>query len=181
MLFNFESFVTAELEKGNPHFEEYIGIYGEFHPNIKENTFYTEYVTRFCPPKFVMQNLIVPEELKEDYDFTLLLQFLTSSCSSTYEFLKDEEGIELCIHVTSQGVSVTKKISELWSFQVLTLFEIYLREAISFLVIKHTSSEEEKKLIETHQKKRIEYFESNLYVMNQHFEKGNNDYLKGIV
>lgn len=97
---------------------------------IHELKFYQDYYSKInvIPYK-------VREEFKLDFDWDLLARLTIGSLSSKYsfEFYNDEDDLpELLISVTSGNGSVTKKVSELWSYQILRLHEIYISEAINF-------------------------------------------------
>lgn len=90
----------------------------------------------------------VPEELQFDFDYDLLLALVASSFSSGYsfEFPGDGTGLtsepELLITVSSGEHSVKKKVSELWSFQILNLFSIYLKERIKLYTLSMENESE---------------------------------------
>jgi hypothetical protein len=133
-LFDFASFVEElrgdEEEDKRASIERYEAVFGEMPDNIWECAFYKDYLRFFKPVKYN-----VPEELQDDFDWDLLLQLVAGSFSSEYKL---SEG-ELYITVsqpeteTEKFVSVTKTVSELWSFQVLRLFEIYISEQINLI------------------------------------------------
>ena len=59
------------------------------------------------------------------------------SFSSDYELkTESEKEPELYIAVKSWDQSVVKKVSELWSFQIQRLYEIYIEEQINLQVLK---------------------------------------------
>lgn len=60
---------------------------------------------------------------------------------------------EFVISVQSGDQSVVKKVSELWSFQILRLYEIYIEEQMNLAVLM-AENEEEKQDIEAHRESR---------------------------
>lgn len=130
MLFNYSEFKQDLLEK--PDKEEFIQDFIEHFGNndkIEDETFYKEYLSFFKPVGYN-----IPEELKDDFDYPLLLRLIAASFSSQYElsFPNSEKSLpELVITVKSGDAEIVKKVSELWSFQILRLFEIYCEEMIN--------------------------------------------------
>jgi vacuolar-type H+-ATPase subunit I/STV1 len=99
----------------------------------------------------------VPEELKSDFNRDLLEQLVVASFSSDYELKKGaEEAVdkELFIAVKSGDQSVVKTISELRSFQILRLYEIYIEEQINLHALMH-EDEKEKAAIEQEREMRL--------------------------
>lgn len=127
---------------------------------LEDEPFY-EYLMQF---EAVPYN--VPEELEEVFDWNLLLSLCAASFSSRYRLaLPDEDSpnksiAELEITVSSGDQTVTKKISELWSFQILRLYEIYLEEQINLhtLQLEDTS---ENNCIAGERKERIKLYNFN--------------------
>ncbi len=101
----------------------------------------------------------VPEELQDDFDWQLLFQLVTGSFSSIYhleypdpdatdEINPDDQLPELNITVKSGDVTVTKKVSELWSFQILRLYEIYFEELINLHSLACEDKNEDNSILE---------------------------------
>ena len=119
--------------------------------DIKDQERYTEYLAKFNPIK-----CNIPEELEDDFDWDLLEQLVIGSFSSDYE-LKKEEGKplqELYIAVKSGDQSVVKTLSELRSFQILRLYEIYVEEQMNLHSLK-AEDENERWAIEGERETRI--------------------------
>lgn len=140
MIFDFHAFVDELREKAEKKeiVEKYEQLYGPISGGIKEQQRYKEYVSQF---ETCTYNL--PEELKQDFDRNLLLQLVCASFSSDYEMQKNAESgaYELFIAVKSNGQSVVKSVSELWSFQILRLYEIYIEEQMNMSTLVHQSEE----------------------------------------
>ncbi|MCK9467023.1 MAG: hypothetical protein M0P94_01730 [Candidatus Absconditabacterales bacterium] len=145
MLFDFIAFVN-ELRDNNEKketIEKYEKLIGPISGGVKDQIWFIEYLSNFKATKY-----LVPEELEKDFDRDLLQQLVLGSFSSDYELKveKDKES-ELYIAVKSGDQSVVKKVSELWSFQIQRLYEIYVEEQINLQVLK-AEDENEKNAIE---------------------------------
>lgn len=152
MLFDFNSFIQDLRE--NPEKKEIIEKYEKhFWPIswwIKDQSWYTEYLVKFKTTKF-----LVPDELEKDFDRDLLQQLVLWSFSSDYELKwEKEQNPELYIAVKSGEQSVVKKISELRSFQVQRLYEIYIEEQLNLHILKQ-EDENEKNAIEQERGMRL--------------------------
>ena len=115
MLFDFQAFVEELREKPEKKqiVEKYESLFGPIQGDIKDQIWYTEYLTKFEPLPYE-----TPEELKNDFDRDLLEQLVIWSFSSDYELKKEEKKAEkeLYIAVKSWDQSVVKTVSELRSF-----------------------------------------------------------------
>ena len=103
-------------------------------PRLEDFVFYKKYLSRF-----VLNNELRDKEflVDEDLDLTreeclLLMRLAAASFSSTYdlEYLPEEDKLELTFHVTSGDESITKKLQDLYDFQVYPLYRIYLEEQL---------------------------------------------------
>lgn len=134
MLFDFQSYIEELRE--NPEkkeiIEKYEKFFGTIEWDIKDQIWYKEYVYKF---QFIQY--LVPEELKEDFDWDLLMQLVASSLSSEWflDFVEWSENPEFTISVQSWDQVVVKKVSELWGFQILRLYEIYLEEQMNLQIL----------------------------------------------
>lgn len=152
MLFNFQAFVAEMREKEDKKeiVEKYEKWFGPIQGEIKDQQWYKEYLINFMNHPFK-----VPEELQEEFDWKLLLQLVGGSFSSECMFEKEsqEEGAEweLTISVKSWDQSVVKKVSELWSFQIMRLYEIYVEEQMNLhILIKEEEKDAEAILGQRH-------------------------------
>jgi len=142
MLFDFNAFIW-EL-RDNPEKKEIIEKYEknlwEITWWLKEQTWYKNYLINFKP-----QSYIVPEELENDFDRDLLQQLVIWSFSSDYELKKEDwnEKPELYIAVKSWDQSIVKKVSELWSFQIQRLYEIYVEEQLNLEILRSDNTDPE--------------------------------------
>lgn len=98
-----------------------------------------------------------PSEMEDcKADFMTLLRFVAASFSSSYELEYDKETdvVDLLITVVGDDQRITKKLYDLWMFQVARLFEIYLEEMLNLEALRHLS-EDEKKSIDEERKMRL--------------------------
>ena len=135
MLFNFQAFVDEMREKPDKKeiVEKYEKRYGPIQWGIQDQIRFKEYLTNFEYIPFA-----TPEELGDDFDWALLQRLVAGSFSSDYELKFDQEKheYELYIAVKNWDQSVVKTLSELWSFQVLRLYEIYIEEQLNLHILK---------------------------------------------
>lgn len=152
MLFDFNAFIKElkENKEKKEIIEKYEKAFGTISWNIKDQIRFKEYLTNFKASKY-----LVPEELKEDFDRDLLQQLVLWSFSSDYELKNEDEKLpELYIAVKSWDQSVVKKVSELRSFQIQRLYEIYIEEQLNLQILK-TEDENEKSAIEQERSMRL--------------------------
>lgn len=144
MLFDFQEFVQ-DLKK-NPEkksvLEKYEKIVWKIDWWLKDQKWYKEYISNFETIKYD-----VPEEIKEDFDWDLLIQLISWSFSSEWTLDNDWEKTELIVSVQSWDQFVVKKISELWWFQVLRLFQIYTEEQINLYVLMNEDEKEKESIL----------------------------------
>ena len=130
MLFDFHSFVEDLRQKPEKKkvVDGYEKLYGPISGSIQDQIRYIGYVAQFQSFPY-----LVPEELEEDFDRNLLIKLVASSFSSdgVLEGTSAEGLKELIISVKAGEQFVVKKVSELWSFQVLRLYEIYIEEQMN--------------------------------------------------
>lgn len=152
MLFDFLAFVEELRDKPEKKqiVEKYEKLFWPITWDIKDQLWYQEYVSKFSPLAYKL-----PEELKTDFDWELLEQLVVSSFSSDYEIKKiEKDEKELYIAVKSWDQSVVKTISELRSFQILRLYEIYIEEQMNLHALK-AEDENEKNAIDAERELRI--------------------------
>jgi hypothetical protein len=153
MLFDFQAFIEELREKAEKKqiVEKYETLFGPIEGGAKDQIWYKEYLSKFEPLPYA-----IPEELKNDFDRDFLQQLVTGSFSSDYELKKEEnkKDKELYIAVKSGDQSVVKTVSELRSFQILRLYEIYIEEQMNLHALK-AEDENEKNAIEQEREMRI--------------------------
>jgi hypothetical protein len=139
MIYDYKTFVEELTEKTNgPEIiKKYTEIYGSFPETLEECAFF-EYLNSFNEIKYQ-----IPTEIADSYDWGILLKLIAASFSSDYWFTyeNDDNCPELYISVKSGDTSALKKVSELWSFQILRLFEIYFKEQFELQLLTPPESE----------------------------------------
>ena len=145
-LFNFQNIIEELKEKhdGEEKFEKFIEGIDE-DSIIEDMPFYKNYLSKFdVEQAFDGFNLpAVEKELLSKDDLFLLFRLILASFSSSYDILYDKlsNSIDFSVTVTTSAQSITKKISELWSFQIIRLFEIYMNEQIELSIEDYDSDE----------------------------------------
>lgn len=138
-LFDFQSIITQLKEKhdGEEKFKKFIEGLNE-HSTIEDMPFYKEYLSKFEVERaFDDFNLTdVEDVLLSKDDLFMLFRLIVASFSSSYDILYDKQSktIDLSISVKSSEQFITKKISELWSFQIMKMFDIYVNEQIELSI-----------------------------------------------
>ena len=164
-LFSFQNFIeelrsNKEKKKSVEDYEKYVLKDKKIEGDVKDQKWYKEYLSKFVPvPKYH-----VPEELEDDFDWDLLFQLIAGSFSSEYRWAynNDKSAVqavlpELIVTVTSGGQKIEKRISELWSFQIIRLFEIYCEELMQLTVIA-AGTVDEKMAINSEENKKVHAF-----------------------
>ena len=107
-----------------------------------------------------------------DADCLPLLRLIAASFSSTYELEYDDEtnSVNLIITSVSQGKSVTKKLHDLWHFQISRLFEIYIEEQLNLEAVR-LNSETEKEEVEKERKMKLLVFHKKIQQLRKQIEK----------
>ena len=153
-LFQFDSFVKEALESEKYH--DSIVNYGKAYESLEDTaledtTFYKDYLSKFDISGFEIKS---PEDLEDDFDYELLVRLIVSSFSSDYvlsldETWKDNPDVStepltnVSVFVKTDSGNQNKDLQELWSFQVLRLFEIYLIEQIDLAILYAEEKEDE--------------------------------------
>lgn len=141
MLFDFHSFIEELREKKDKKeiVEKYENIIEPIAGTIREQAWYREYVSRFSYIDYE-----VPKELKDDFDWQLLMQLVVSSFSTEYSFRQKagKEFPELLITVSSGDEIITRKIGNLLSSEILEIYGIYIEETINLHILKYEDEKE---------------------------------------
>jgi hypothetical protein len=149
MLFDFEAFIQGLMTI--PDKSEVIERYEK---NVEDLSGKTDFKHLMVYKEYVQKTELfpyaIPEELALDFDWQLLLQLVQASFSSTADIRwnTEQELPDLLITVNSKDennreVTLTKTVSELWSFQVLRLFEIYCEECMNLQSLSAEEGEAE--------------------------------------
>ena len=165
-LFDFQRFVEELRENENK--QDIIETYEKNFGSLKDKDysdlpFYKNYLVKFGIDEDLKQKIEVPEDLVDDFDYDLLLKLVLGSFSSEYQFIfeDDTDSVKLFISVKSEGQSITKRLGELWSFQIYRLFEIYMEEQMNLANIME-ESEEDGECVGMERKMHFEMFKKEL-------------------
>jgi len=146
MLFNFQTFIAdlRENQEKKEVVEKFEKHFGEISWEAKDQNWYTWYTSSFKSVDY-----LVPEELKEDFDWPFLMELVASSFSSDglIDSIEWSDLPDFVISVQSGDQVVVKKVSELRGFQILRLYEIYIEEQMNLQVLM-AEDEKEKDAIE---------------------------------
>lgn len=166
-IFDFQAFIRelrdklkeGTIEMSDPTLLDSITEDTEF----KDLPLYKEYVSKFDIEgdfkDMGIAGLILPDDLEEDFDFTLLFQLVASSFSSEYKLEIDAETqlVNLIIKVVSGEQRITKELQELWAFQILRLFEIYIQEQLNLEGLRFESEDDKEGVEMEREMKLLEY------------------------
>lgn len=130
---------------------------------VEDLPFYKTYLSRFDVERAFDGCKLTAENgdsMATRDDLLILYRFVAASFSSSYDFVYDEEtgSVDLQITVKSGDVTLTKTIDELFFFQILRLFEIYLNEQIDLYSLQHVE-DEDSEYAETERKQYLMLFE----------------------
>ncbi|MBP6237613.1 MAG: hypothetical protein KA536_15795 [Saprospiraceae bacterium] len=160
MLFNLSFFRNELLD--SPDKSQDVKDYEKFvetiPADIRELKPYKEFISSFTVPDI---EYCLPHDIETDFDYDLLIQMLAASFSTEIDFLYNSnlDKYEVMIHVNSSGISVKKSLSELWGFQILTLFEINTLEQINLQFLIQTDDNERNDIVEQRNIIKNEYNE----------------------
>lgn len=131
--------------------EKYEKIFWPVEWLIEDQQWYKNYISKFPSIEYN-----VPEDLKDDFDWWLLMKLVWWSFSSDWIIEKmDEEGsFEFIVSVHSWDMTVVKKISELRWYQISKLYEIYIQEQMNIAIIM-AEDEQERSAIELQQNMKL--------------------------
>ena len=166
MLFDFPAFIEELREKEDKKeiVEKYEKYFWKIQWDIKDQVRYKDYLS-----KFPFQSYLTPEDLDDDFDWDILEKLVIGSFSSDYELKQDkDEWWELYIAVKSWDQSIVKTVSELWSFQILRLYEIYIEEQMNLQILMNEEDEEnEKEALISEREVRLKKWNAVIDTMNR--------------
>ena len=169
MLFDFPAFIEELREKEDKKeiVEKYEKYFWKIQWDIKDQIWYTDYLS-----KFPSQSYLTPEDLDDDFDWDILEKLVIGSFSSDYELKQDNKDgwWELYIAVKSWDQSIVKTVSELWSFQILRLYEIYIEEQMNLQILmeeESTDGEWEKEALISEREVRLKKWNAVIDTMNR--------------
>ena len=167
MLFDFPAFIEELREKEDKKeiVEKYEKYFWKIQWDIKNQIWYTDYLSQFST-----QAYLTPEDLEDDFDWDILQKLVIGSFSSDYELKQDDKDgkWELYIAVKSWDQSIVKTVSELWSFQILRLYEIYIEEQMNLQILMNEEEEEwEKEALVSERQVRLKKWNAVLDTLNR--------------
>ena len=169
MLFDFHAFIEELREKEDKKeiVEKYERLFWKIQWDIKDQIWYTDYLS-----KFPSQSFLTPEDLDDDFDWDILEKLVIGSFSSDYELKQDDKDgdWELYIAVKSWDQSIVKTVSELWSFQILRLYEIYIEEQMNLQILMNEEDEDwesEKEALISEREVRLKKWNAVLDTLNR--------------
>ena len=169
MLFDFPAFIEELREKEDKKeiVEKYEKHFWKIQWDIKDQIWYTDYLS-----KFPTQPFLTPEDLEDDFDWDILEKLVIGSFSSDYELKQDEKDgdWELYIAVKSWDQSIVKTVSELWSFQILRLYEIYIEEQMNLQILMDEENEDgdsEKEALTSEREVRLKKWNAVIDTLNR--------------
>ena len=167
MLFDFPAFIDELREKEDKKeiVEKYEKHFWKIQGDIKDQIWYTDYLS-----KFPTQAYLTPEDLDDDFDWDVLQKLVIWSFSSDYELKDSKDGWELYIAVKSWDQSIVKTVSELWSFQILRLYEIYIEEQMNLQILMEEEDENwewEKEALISEREVRLKKWNAVIDTMNR--------------
>ncbi len=136
---------------------------------VEELPIYREYLSKFAvSPFFRDKPLLADDDVKlSKADSDLFLKLVCGSFSSSYQIAYNEEkgGLELVIHVDVQDKHITKKLDELWWFQIERMFIIYLDELFSleYYLVNNINKDDIEEAFEI----RLVTFEKNMRMLEE--------------
>ena len=161
-LFDFQGIIAELKEKHNENakFDRLLEGFNE-DSVVEDMPFYEEYLSKFdVEQAFDGYQLVAEaEDLASRDDLYLLFRLIVASLSSSYDILYDKpsNSIDFSVTVTSGEQTITKRVAELWSFQIVRMFEIYLDELVEFSIGDFNPAEIEG--LDTERKMRLMVFE----------------------
>jgi len=166
MLFDFPAFIEELKEKEDKKeiVEKYEKYFGKIQWDIKDQLWYTDYLSQFPA-----QSYLTPEDLDDDFDWDMLQKLVIGSFSSDYELKQQEKSgeWELFIAVKSWDQSIVKTVSELWSFQILRLYEIYIEEQMNLQILMNEEDGWEKEALISERQVRLKKWKAVLDTLNR--------------
>ena len=167
MLFDFQAFIQELREKEDKKEidEKNEKYFWEIKWDIKDQIWYRDYLTQFS-----FQPYLTPEDLDDDFDWDILQKLVIGSFSSDYELKQQDkdEWFELYIAVKSWDQSIVKTVSELWSFQILRLYEIYIEEQMNLQILMNEEEEDwEKEALISERQVRLKKWNAVIDTLNR--------------
>lgn len=175
--FDYNEFIEElkECDYKKETVEKYSRYYGpQENVSIYETAFYKDYLSKFDIPF----QLVVSEDLEDELDMAqrdLLTRLMVGSFSSNYDLVLDENSqqeiprVHLYITVSNDDSKECVDIADLWSFQILRLYEIYTSEQMNLFSLKKEDDGMEEAAVSAEQRMRLRKFKRKVApIVNQH-------------
>lgn len=145
--FNYSEYIESLRASPEKHetidlYENAVGPIGRL--PLSEETWYKILVKPFRG----FNDFLKPTESENIFDWELLAQLAAASFSSEVGFDYYDGAIHMIISVNHFDRHVTKSVDELWAFQIVNLFEIYIAEQINLCSFWHEDLREEKDILQ---------------------------------
>jgi hypothetical protein len=119
------------------NYEKY---YGSIPCYVQHLQVHREYLSKFDLGDIPLN---LPKGLERDFNYKLLLRLGLASFSTEVNFeLSGSNNIEVLFTVKTDDAQITKRLSELWGFQILRLFQVFVEEQINMEVLAASDAEE---------------------------------------
>lgn len=172
-LFNFQEIINslrekaANLEPEKKESSTYLSLLGSITENteLEDLSLYKEYLSKFDVEHDLEGFELSYDAILEEHTdvFPILLKFVVASFSCNYSFDYDvnTSKVVLTITVGSDDQTITRKLDELWSFQIYQLFVIYLKEQLELESLRE-NSEEERRAVDEERNRLLELYRDNI-------------------
>lgn len=152
-LFNEHLFWKELREHSDPKkrnlIHKYEAMFGSLEDvDVRQTRFYKNHLSKFDFPF----RANIPKDLVDDFDWDILKRLIAGSFSSKMTLKVNKEWLEnpvddilvdVHVKVWSGNQEIERTLDELWSFQILRLFEIYIEEQMGILVTAHEDNDNE--------------------------------------
>ncbi|HQX45070.1 MAG TPA: hypothetical protein PK209_10975, partial [Saprospiraceae bacterium] len=166
MIFNLRRYFD-EVKAASPEGTSFVDVFNEKVQNlskvkcIQDLNVYKNYVS-----KFPVWDIVVAKEVENDFDWPLLMQLVCASLSSTASYsIPENWENQFYFHITvdTGDQKVVKRADELWGFQILSLFGIYVKELMEIEITAVEFGAEKKAITE----RRMENLRNYNYLYRQ--------------
>jgi hypothetical protein len=138
-MFNFQAYIATLREQPDKKgiVEKYEKYYGPMNGDMREQYWYKSYLSNFEYIPYA-----VPAYLQNEFDWEVLLKLVAGSFSTRSKLKFSEDVPTFNIEVHSMESAVDKNVGELFSFQIIRLFEIYIEEIINLQTFMESDENE---------------------------------------
>lgn len=176
-LFDFQSILEELRERNyaNDDKKSYIEFLNAIPKdiNLEDMVLYKDILSKFKVKKaFENIDLDTNFDYGTTYDYDLLQRLVFASFTSIYDLIYDEKErvIRLKISLNHKDQTVTRYLDRLWSFQILSLFKIYLNEQLE-LEAFYNNNEDERDAINRKRQERLSFFKKKVKQLKNKLKK----------